>query len=174
MVAKMFSKKPRKQPAISIIPGCFTVITVVNYSRFFNKKKVNKFTCFAFINSYKLFTVWHFDFLWGTHRLSPCMSGCMWDVHPVRPVLQIERTPPGLLAVWAFLYNCSQITSPSLVHSSGVRVNREEEGELWSNPPRPKQHQEGERGGEPQPAAAAAAAASQPRSQPAWASWSVS
>lgn len=53
----------------------------------------------------------------------------MRDVHPVLPVLQTEHPPPERLAVWAFLGNCSQISSPSLVNSNGVRVNREEERE---------------------------------------------
>uniref|UniRef100_A0AAQ5XV28 LLGL scribble cell polarity complex component 1 n=1 Tax=Amphiprion ocellaris TaxID=80972 RepID=A0AAQ5XV28_AMPOC len=39
-----------------------------------------------------------------------------------------------------FCVNCSQISSPSLAHNNGVRVNWEEEG-LWSNSPRPKQQQ---------------------------------
>lgn len=92
---------------------------------------------------------------------------------------QTEHPPLERWAVWASLCNCSQISSPSLVHNNGVRVNWEQErragggGEgrgLWSNPPRPKQLQEGGEERREAAAAAAAAAASQPRVQPAWAS----
>lgn len=91
--------------------------------------------------------------------------------HAVGVFSRTNQAPsPECSAVWAFLNDCAQISSLSLVNDIWVRVNREEEG-LWSNPPRPKQHQEGETSGEPQPGAAAS---SQPRFQPAWASRNVS
>lgn len=136
---------------------------------------MNKFTCFAFINSYWLFTACSFILCnrSAVYRpvLMPVFGTCTRCVLCYKPNISLGST--GLCG--RFWVNCSQISSPSLVNNNGVRVNREQERRagrrrwgIWSNPPRPKQLQEGEEGGEPQPAAAAAA--SQPRFQPAWAS----
>lgn len=132
--------------------------------------KVNKFTYFSLIKSYwpKLHVIVSFKLL---HSPFGNLTQRAWAGRSPGGSISTNRTsPPGALDCVGV---CERLLADSFAfigqQQRGSVWTGKRRGELWSNPPRPKQLQQGERGGgESQPAGAAVA--SQPRSQPAWAS----
>lgn len=101
------------------------IITDYSKIRFLINKKTNS-TYFDLLTGLNCRVVW-FIIL---HAPFVNLTSWAWVGHAPRRILCCKPNIPiqSFLSMWAFVSDCSQISSPSLVNNNGTRVNRVEEG----------------------------------------------